>query len=157
MDFQRRLSVFLFGCVGLLFSDCATHHATHSSSDESGMKIFNRAIASFSNTFAGSREISDFSKRFDGENPTIEIARSRGLSIVEERMLRHRLIRDLLSHSDRISLVIGPGRTRLSTSRDRYHLLRHGKTTDAMATPGHVMPANFVIFSAAGRDSIGNN
>ncbi|MDA8150612.1 MAG: hypothetical protein M0041_05730 [Nitrospiraceae bacterium] len=126
-------------------------------SADARLKAFDRAVQEFADRFTASKAIETFSRHFRDTKPTIEIARSRGLSTFEERLLRHQLIRALLAHDDRLSLVIGPGRTRLSTSQERYYMVRHGQINQAVSIPGHVMPANFVIFSSAGRDPLGHN
>jgi hypothetical protein len=126
-----------------------------SPSPEVRLKAFRQAVEKFSDRFAASQAVDDFARQF-GRHPTVEIARSRGLSLDEERLLRHRLIRALLSHADRLTLVIGPGRSRLSASRERSYLMRHGSMSEPLPLPGHVKPATFVIFSSAGRDLRGD-
>ena len=152
---RKTLSKYVGAVAALeLFAACSSAPPA-SPSPEVRLKSFNQAVEEFSDRFAASRAVNDFARQF-GSQPTVEIARSRGLSLDEERLLRHRLIRALLSHANRLTLVIGPGRSRLSASRERSYLMRHGSMSEPLPLPGHVKPATFMIFSSAGRDSRGD-
>ena len=152
---RKTLSKYV-GAVAVLGLLAACSSAPPASpSPEVRLKAFMQAVEKFSDRFAASWAVNDFARRF-GSQPTVEIARSRGLSTYEERLLRHKLIRALLSHADRLTLVIGPGRSRLSASRERSYLMRHGSMSAPLPLPGHVKPASFVIFSSAGRNLRGD-
>ena len=148
-------SRLVLASVLLPLSSCSSAPPA-SPSPEARVKAFERAVARFSDRFAASTAVDDFVRRFPQEKPTVEIARSRGLSTFEERLLRHQLIQSLLAHDDRLSLVLGPGRSRLLTSRERAYLMRHGTLSEALPLPGHVTPATFVIVSSAGLGPLGS-
>ncbi|MGC8530364.1 MAG: hypothetical protein ACP5OP_09300, partial [Leptospirillia bacterium] len=81
-----------FGSIILLVALGACSSVPPASlSPEAHMTAFNNAVAEFSDKFAESKAISDFIRHFRDVKPTVEIARSRGLSTFEERLLNHRL------------------------------------------------------------------
>ena len=125
-------------------------------SPEARIQAFSQAVAGFAERLAHTPAVERFLRRHPGSRPTVELAHSRGLSTDEERLLRHQLIRALLSHETRLDLVIGPGRSRLSASRERSYLMRHGAMSEPLPLPGHVKPATFVIFSSGGQDPLGS-
>ena len=147
------IHLIILGIISLGLSGCVSHTRMNSGN---ALNPFTQGIASFSESLADSKAVSEFKEKY-GSRPVIEIAPSKGLSRSEERLLRHQLIQDLLSHGDKVSLVVGPGQSRRSTSNERFYSMRHGKMTDAMPIPGHVSPANFMILPKSGRDPTGHN
>ena len=139
--------------VGLTLAACATPTTQAGTVVRTSPGACSPALSAFADRVAASPEVAKFRKR-TGIRPTLEVAPTRGLSASEGILLRHCLIRAFLSHKDTVALVIGPGPTRRSTSRERYYLMRHGQSTN-VPLPGHVRPADFVIFSEGGTDPHG--